>query len=128
MINLGNNYSIGLTNPPTKLTQFGIPDPFPTEFNLSAFPPKRGGDGLQFFSGKPQAKWKFGMLDQRELNVLLGYVSGASSQVYIRTKILTIALSMLVQTVLDAKSQFSPVCHITSPIAFSPPFSQMTLS
>jgi hypothetical protein len=89
MINLGNNYAIGLTNPPTKLTQFGIPDPFPTEFNLSAFPPKTTGGRLQFFSGKPQAKWKFGMLEQRELNVLLGYVTGASSDVYITTKILT---------------------------------------
>lgn len=84
---LGGNYSLGTTNPPPTLESLGLPDPFPGELQPFAEVAGNAGSGKQVRLGLPVAKWTWGMLDQRQFNYLMQFVSGYDSQVFIKTRV-----------------------------------------
>jgi hypothetical protein len=84
---LGGNYGLGFTNPPTLFEALGIPDPFPGEIQPFAEVGGNAGSNRQIRLGLPVAKWTWGMLDQRQFNYLMTFVSGHDPDVFIKTRV-----------------------------------------
>ena len=84
--NLGGNYALGVTNPPTKLEALGVTDPI-GELQPFTEVVDTTGNNRPLYLGRPVAKWAWGMLEQRELNQLLYFCSGGSQRVFITTAV-----------------------------------------
>lgn len=84
---LGGNYALGLTNPPNLLESMGVPDPHPTEFTPFAEAVGVSGSGKRIQLGRPVVKWRWGLLDQRQYDRILQFVSGGSTSVFIKARV-----------------------------------------
>ena len=82
---LGGNYALGSTNPPTTLEAQGIFDPHPSEFvpqtklTENYYRSYRLGSGI--------CKWRFGMLSQDQFSSLMSYIPNGSTGVFIKTRV-----------------------------------------
>ena len=85
--NLGGNYALGLTNPPSSLESLGVVDPHPGELTPFAETVGLAGSGKQIQLGRPVAKWHWGMITQLELHRLLTFCSGGTQRVFITTRV-----------------------------------------
>lgn len=83
--NLGGNYALGLTNPPTPLEDNLLPDPYPS--TLQPFTQALDTAMGKRYVGRPIATWKWGMLTQAEYTRLVEMVSAGSQPVFIRTRV-----------------------------------------
>jgi hypothetical protein len=79
-------YAIGATNPPKKLQDMGLPDPHPTD--LKPYTEEIvTANYSRLRQGRPVATWRFGMLENWQMQQLVAFVSGASKRLYITTRV-----------------------------------------
>lgn len=84
--NLGGNYGLGTTNPPTKLENLGLYDPI-GELQPYTQLVETTGNNRPLQLGRPIAIWRWGLLTQRGLNRLMYFVSGWAQRVFMTTRV-----------------------------------------
>lgn len=88
MANLGGEYGLNSGLPIVRLNDWGLPDPYPTEFQPYT-EVVQDGNNQDVLLGRPTVKWSFGLLEQWQMNIILGMLANGPRTVYIRTRIMS---------------------------------------